>query len=710
MPRGIPGILALATVLALVRPGLAAAQVAPPRLVEDDEPEEPVKPPPPAVPPDAAPVAPAHGAIAPAPSRSGTAPATPPPAPPGTPSPTTGTPAVPGPTVGPPVIPAEPARKVVPIQTSWAKLMDSWAARRRALREGDPAGADAAQKLLLSAQRELGIENLFPLAAAEVRAVSRALASNLPAEALSRAEMAVSLAPDWPEAHLARARALLATQSGGVGGAVGAVADAVAAAWRDPRSVRGVLGDVLAALLAAVVAASVLAVLLLVVVRLPLFLHDFHHLPLLRGTAGVQAAFLGLVLLATPIALGLGPVVVVTAFLLVSWLYLALRERLVASAAVLALLGLPWAAERAASATVWTGTLADRVEQIEHGALSDEEAAAEVKALGPGSPAPLLAALGRHMKRRGDLDGALRLYRAAGEADPHAAEILVNLGNVLFLKDDLDGARAAYLAAQDRAEGDLIARGTAAYNLSKLFIRTAEMEKSSAARANAEQMAGAFLAGRGSDEDFSANRYLVDVPVPRAKLAALTAGDPAPPALRRALERTLLAGVPGKLFPWAAGAILAALWGLSLVRGRIDPARSCFRCGRPVCRRCDGATGRSCGQCVNVFEKRGVVDARDQFRKEQQVRSHGLRVRRWARGLSVLPGGAGHLVTEAPVRGVLFTIGIAFCVFLVAFWPGLTPPPYPSALAIPGKVLVAAPVGVILWAAAVRDLFRRTGS
>jgi hypothetical protein len=222
-------------------------------------------------------------------------------------------------------------------------------------------------------------------------------------------------------------------------------------------------------------------------------------------------------------------------------------------------------------------------------------------------------------------------------------------------------------------------------------------------------MAGAFLAGRGTDEDFSANHYLVDVPVPAAKVAALTAADPAPPAVRAAVQRALMGSVPAELWPWVAGAILAVLWGLSLAGPRLVPSRSCFRCGRPVCWRCDGATGRSCGQCVNVFEKRGVVDARDQLRKERQVRRHGLLVRRASRALSVVLAGGGHLVTEAPVRGALFTMGIAFCAFLVTFWPGVAPPPYPSAFALPGKVLLAAPLGAVVWVVALRDLFRRTG-
>lgn len=702
MPRGIAPLAVVTALLAAALPGLVAAQVAPPKMVDENDIEEEASPPPPVQPPPeprpaAAPSGPAgaigaSGASGPAAAAAPvkgpinpSAPVPPPPRPP----------------------PSEPARKIVRVQTSWAKLVEAWGERRRLMHEGDPAGADAAQKTLLAAQRELGIENLFPMAAAEVRAVGRALASHLPAEAVARAEVAVTLAPDWPEAHLARARALLASSSGGVSAALGAVLDGLLAAFRDPASVRALLGDVLGALLCAVAVACLLSVLLLAVSRLRLVLHDARHLPLVGG-AGMQIGVLALALLVTPAALGLGPLAVAAVFLLFAWLYLSLGERLLATAAVLVLLALPWAAEQATWLTVWTGTAADEVHRIEHGALSDEEAAAAVKAIGADTPAALIAALGHHYKRRGDLDAALRLYRKAIEVDPRTPEIQVDIGNVLFLQEDLDGARAAYLAAQDRADGDLVARGAAAYNLSKLFVRTAEMEKSSAARANAEQMAGAYLAAHGSDEDFSANHYLVDVPVPAHKVLALTAGDPAPAAVRGAVQAALVSRGVGARWPWIGGAFLALLWALALLGPKLDPSRVCFRCGRPVCRRCDGATGASCGQCVNVFEKKGVVDARDQRRKEQQVRRHRLRVKRLARGMALLLGGGGHLLVGAPVRGLLYTAALAFCVFVVVLWPGVSPPPYPTALALPVKLATAVPLGVVVWLVAVRDLFRKT--
>ncbi|HEX9052379.1 MAG TPA: hypothetical protein VF841_17765 [Anaeromyxobacter sp.] len=610
----------------------------------------------------------------------------------------------------PPTTTAELARRIVPVQTSFAELMAHWAERRTAQREADPARAEAAEKALLAAKRELAIENLPALAASELRESRHALASNLPAEAVAHARVAVELAPDLPDTYLALARARLSAEPGKPGAALLAAADALGAAAREPHAVRAFLGDLAAAAFAAILTAALATVLVLVVRRLRLFLHDFHHLPLVRGTAYVQGSFLGVVLLALPIVLGLGPLAAAAVALAAVWLYLGLAERIVGSVALLALVALPWATGAVASATAWTGTLAEQVHAIEQGALSDADAKEIAARFGDASaPAPILAALGRHHKRRGELDEALRFYRAAAAADARAPELQVNIGNVLFLRGDLEGAKAAYLAATDQAGSDLRVLGAAHYDLSKLYLRTTDMEKSAAAREKAEREAGDFLRRFGSDDDFSANRYLVDVPVPRAKLAALAAGDGAPDALAAWLRDRIAGALPRALWPWGALGLLAALWiaGLALGR-RIGVSTPCERCGRPACRRCDGSAGAECGQCVNVFARRGVVDARDRLRKEAQVRRHAQLVQHATRVLAVLGGGAAQLWHGAPVKGALFLVGILFSAFLLWFWRGVMPPPQASPYVLAGKIAVAVPLGLAVWGLAVRDAFRRT--
>jgi hypothetical protein len=60
------------------------------------------------------------------------------------------------------------------------------------------------------------------------------------------------------------------------------------------------------------------------------------------------------------------------------------------------------------------------------------------------------------------------------------------------------------------------------------------------------------------------------------------------------------------------------------------------------------------------------------------------------------------------VRGILFTTALAFLGFAAWSSSGLWPAPYPSPYALPAGAIVAAVLGVALWALCVRDAFRRT--
>jgi tetratricopeptide (TPR) repeat protein len=587
--------------------------------------------------------------------------------------------------------------------------MEAWTERRVAIREQDPARAKAAEEALLGTQRELAVENLVPFAASLVRESGRALAANLPAEAVEHAELAARLAPDFPDAHLALARARFAHAPGELGPALSAFAATFGAVRREPHTLRAFATDLATAALAAIFAAAAATAAIVLVRRVRLFFHDFHHLPLLRGTAPIQSTFLALVLFGAPLAFGLGPATLIGMAVAVIWLYLSTAERVMATGALLALIATPWLAGVGVRASAWTGTIAETVHELEHGGVSDADAELLAARWEQGAPpAALAAAIGRHFKRRGDLDRARRWYDTALAADERAAEVQVNRGNVLFLQGDLEGAKAAYLGAADRAAGDLTTLAAAHYNLSKLYLRTSELDKSQAARERAQQEDGAFLARYGSDEDFSANRFIVDVPVPARKVAALADGGAAAAEMQGYVRGRLLGVLPRGAWPWSGIGFVALLWLVALARERLSPSAPCERCGRPACHRCDGAAGPLCSQCVNAFVKKGIVDARDRLRKESEIRRHEQTHVVATRILAVVGGGAGLVWSGAVVQGFLFLLGLLFFGAVVWFWRGLLPPPQPSPWVLLGKVGVALPLGLLLYVLAVREAFRRT--
>jgi len=684
----------------------ALAQVSAPSLVEDELPqEEPEprhkRPAPVARPgepiPEPAPLAP----VEPAPPPAARAPK--PAADAGIPAPAPA--AMPGVSIG-----ADELRKlqrpIEPVRASFGRILELWQERRNALREQALPRADAARSDLLAAMRELGIENLAPFAAALVRESQRALGARSPDDALRHATFAVELAPDMADAHLAEARARLAREPGHPLAALSALGAALAAAWREPHTGRAFLGDVASALLAALFTAAAASVVVLCARRLRLFLHDFHHLPIVRSGASIQAAFLALVLLGLPIVFRLGPFATLFVLAAAVWLYLGTSERAVATVALLAVIALPGLTLGAARATAWTGTLAEQIFELEHGGdPGDLAASLEARAAGQGLPAPALLALGRHHKRRGDLESALRWYESAAAADGRSGEALVNMGNVHFLKGDLEAAKTAYLGATDRAQS-VTTLAAAHYNLSKLYLRLAAVEQSTEARKRAQQEDPAYLARYGSDDDFRANRYLVDVNVPESQIAALARRDPTPAAVAETVRARMAGAIPSWLWPAGPLGLVALLWLVALALRKVELTHACARCGRPACRACDGASNPLCGQCVNVYLRQGVVDARDRLRKEEQVRRHAQWTRVSTRILAVTGGGLGHLFGGRPVRGFLILTGLLFLGFVIWFWRGVMPPPHPSPYAMAGKLAVAVPLGLLLYALAVRDAFR----
>jgi hypothetical protein len=387
------------------------------------------------------------------------------------------------------------------------------------------------------------------------------------------------------------------------------------------------------------------------------------------------------------------------------WLYLDTQERLVATAALLALASLPWAAEGAARATAWTGTLAEELFELEHGA--DDGTRAARLAAQPDLPPLAMVVLGRYHKRRGALDEASAWYGRAEEAGGRTPELQVAAGNVKFLRGDLEGAKAAWLDAADRAVAPATTLAAAHYNLSKLYLRQSALEQAHQARRRAQQMAPEFLARHGSDDDFRANRWILDAPAAHEQIAALTAGDGAHRLAGEAVRARLAGALPPASWPWAPLGAVALLWLLGPLARRLGPSRACDRCGRPACARCDAAGGPLCGQCVNVFVKKGVVDPRDRQRKEDQVRRHEL-ADRWAgRLLAVVAGGAGQVWRGRAAVGALGLLGTCLAGFVLLFWRGLIPPPHPSPYVLLGKIAGAAPLGLLLYGLAVRDVFRR---
>jgi tetratricopeptide (TPR) repeat protein len=611
-----------------------------------------------------------------------TPPATPTPTPSTTP-PTTASPPKPETATRPPPPPLLAPR------VSDADLLTVWERWREARQKSDTAAAEQGRKDLLKLRDEISATDIDTFSASLVRESQERLKTKDPAGAVRLAEAAAMLSPNLPYAHFALADAYARRDLTNVGGVVGEIKAGFGALVRDPRFWRPTLGNLAAVTLLALLATGVAVVAVLFGRRVRYILHDFHHL-FPRGAGRWQSIVVAAAVLATPVLLQVGVLPVLLILFGAMALYLTMVERAVV-AALLALAGLiPLAAGQLAQATAFAGTVAEDVYVLERGSFTADEAAARVLARQEAKEATFaeLFALGRYQSRRGQLDEAAKSYKAAAVLRQRNALLLTNYGNTLLAAGDMDGATRLYQEAQ-QADPKLAA---APYNLALLYRHLARGlpdDKVGAQLQRAREtmeLAQALdntLVGRDvpPDDRLLVNLLLLSPPLPAADLMVLADGRAAGERVETQLDRVLLGttGLAARVYP-AVLALLFFVWGYA--RDRVQATKSCDKCGRPVCRRCDPDLGRGaflCSQCTNVFARKGVVPEPLRVRKQAEVQRHKTWMGRVAMALGAVVSGAGHIFSGLPIRGALYSFLFLLSLSAVVLRDGVLRAPYGEA-------------------------------
>ncbi|HLL54735.1 MAG TPA: tetratricopeptide repeat protein, partial [Myxococcaceae bacterium] len=485
-----------------------------------------------------------------------------------------------------------------------------------------------------------------------------------------------------------------------------------------PRYLRPALADLGTGALVALSATAIVAIVALFLRRARYFLHDFHHL-FPKAAARWQSGAMAGLLLVIPVVLHLGLVPVLVLPLAAVALYLTLGERIVA-AALVALLGVvPVLGGLLAENTAFAGTVAEDVYRLERGGLAASAAAQRVLKRHADNKAefPELFALARYEMRRGQLDVAVDHFKLAATKQNNEARLLTNLGNALLTRGDTDGALELYTSAT-QADGTLAAPF---YNLSKLLSRRAaalpdeavglELDKAHNAMITATSLDNALFSrdDRVSAAETLSNRLLLSPTLQPAEIAKLASSEESGRKVQAQLSRVLL-GTAGSTFAFIYPLVLA---GLVVALGQaalmLGAARACDKCGRSVCRRCDkelGVGSALCGQCVNVYARKGVVPAPLKVRKQLEVDRYRAREGRLSYVLGLLCSGAGHLFSGLPVRGAIYVFLFAFTVFHAVFRQGVVRSPFGS-MPLTWRLV---PVGLLLlsvYLLSLRGLYKR---
>ncbi|QDE84367.1 hypothetical protein BHS07_23995 [Myxococcus xanthus] len=572
-----------------------------------------------------------------------------------------------------------------------ADLEAIWNRWRQARATNDRDAAAAALKELRTLRVELAATDLEPLSVGFLReAAVRRRAGDM-AGAVRLAEVAVELSPGLPYARFELAELYALEKPGDVSRSLGQVRQALTTLAQDARYRRPALADLSALVLLAWGATAVLLMGLFFLRKLRYALHDFHHL-LPRVVSRWQSLVLGLLLLSLPWVLGLGVLPALLVMLATVSLYLSRMERVVAAVLVAGVGLLPLAAGQLARVTAFAGTPAEDVYLLERGGLSAEEARARVLARMASRSATFaeVLSLAYFESRRGLLEEARTHFKAASALKNSDARLLTRFGNTLVALGDADGAALLYVQASQSAP-DLAAPH---YNLAQVVRRRAktlpdsevgkELDRAATAMASAQALDGALLVRDPPPEDrLLLNLLLLAPQLGESDWLPLADGTGAGRQVETQLSRWLLPGLPPGPMASAGAAALAvllALWGFA--GDRLKAAKVCERCGRAVCVRCDpelGVGSKQCGQCVNVFSRRGLVPQQLRARKQLQVDRHQAWTGRVAYVLGAVLSGAGHVASGVPVRGALYAFGFLFALAAVLLHQCLVRGPYGEA-------------------------------
>jgi tetratricopeptide (TPR) repeat protein len=443
--------------------------------------------------------------------------------------------------------------------------------------------------------------------------------------------------------------------------------------------------------------------------------HDVHH-AFPRGVARWQAGALLILVLLLPWAFRLGLLFPSLVLFAAVTLYVEAKERWLLAVLLAGACLVPPLAGALVQVTTFAGTPAENVLQLERGGLEATHAAAQVQARLESGRAtyPEVYALARWELRRGKLAPARAHAEKALALRSGDARAQTVLGNVAFAENRWPEAIAAYTRASE-ADPTL---PDPLWNVSRVYRRRAKTLSDDAVGPELDRAQNAAAAAQRLDEQLMTRSDPPDTR-PAMNLTLLTpALSRSEPLVTDGAERrarvtaqvgqALVGGLQPSaavLVPLAGVAILA---GLGFLRGGRGVSRTCEKCGRAVCRRCDPELvedSQLCHQCVNVYTRRGKVAPMARVNKEMEVRHHQAWVSRWAYGLGLLWSGAGHLFTGVPVRGALHAFVFAFGITVAINREGLLRTPGLSA-GTAGWLALALVLLAVTWSASLRHLAR----
>ncbi|MDG2335119.1 MAG: hypothetical protein P8Q97_12900 [Myxococcota bacterium] len=476
--------------------------------------------------------------------------------------------------------------------------------------------------------------------------------------AFGRRELSVKLAPDLPLAHSAMAAAHW--DEGEYAAALAEYGQSIVSIPRHLEASVWLVGSLLMILAGALIGGAGIFILASGALVLSPAAHDLgdgfaRSMPPF-ARAALLASLLGLPVLAGEGLLGVGVVL-----LGVAVVYGRLRDRVVlALAALVFLVGLYPVLQ--ASGKILSALNADPLASASLALIRGSETPQQLALLletVPGRDPLVDRSLAVRARRLGANRDASERFLRIVEADPRDSFSLTVLGNIAFEGGDTQGAIEFY----ERGRRGRAQSAELMFDLSEAYAKVFRMEDGEFALARAQEMDSVVVAEflALNDPNFVADPPFSLAPV-RKRMIRASDGWPMVRSAARLLAPGWLGETAGNAAAGLAGIFLLGL----LVQGRFGHARQCLRCGRRLCRRCDGEVegDELCEACHHIFRKPEDTDPRLRTRRIEVLRSRADRLEKIGIVASIaVPGLAGFRARRpelALVSLILFFAGLLF--------------------------------------------------
>jgi len=537
------------------------------------------------------------------------------------------------------------------------------------------AGATALDTML-KLKLSKGIDNLYTYAAALVIEAEEAEGAGKSGQVSDLLNRARDFAPDFSGADLCESRISLGR---------GQISNSISAYYAgSKRKMSGFIGsvpvlfNVLSVVLISLFWSLMLFAGVLMARYAKLVAHDLQER--IRGFSGREALGLASAILLFPIAFL--PDMAMYAFILILmlWVYMSMRERIIAAVFALFLMVIPYPIEVLGHCLAVPNEPDFRAMiRVREGVWSDEDIgvldAARKSAADEARLADITFSLATALSYSDRFEEAEQLFRELTNKPDLAYQATLMLGNLYYRWGKYDYALKQYAVAQNILPQSFAAHFNMAAallrpelsNLHPEYLDNADREMDKIKQLDTQRMETLTRY-----QHLDPGRIIEDASLPLNRLYNnLFEPSPYRKTVTQNMFSRLSGGIPLFIVPFLSVGLLAAFGILTWLSTRFDLAKLCDKCGKTYCSRCQTVApkGNVCVRCYSAFEQTAGMDIRARERVRAEARLYMAHRGRLAQIISIILPGSGHLLMGRSARGVIFGF-IAFIFILGVTYSG----------------------------------------